>query len=192
MTAQAGTRSKCTRQWLSQRQRVPLQNNLAVGTFRFILGNVVCHGLGDGVGAASILWPVDLVCIVHHHISEELGAGCGDAAESVASSGEPATGARAIDTVIAGLVGRCNRDADGVVGKTIQVNSREFRVTSSPRRVDVARTIFTAMLAVSSPSSGLGVEILMVEPTPPEGNISARSCTLDAGDAFRGKVAEIK
>ena len=46
-------------------------------------------------------------------------------------------------------------------------------MTSSPRRVEVSRTIFTAMLAVSSPSSGLGVEILMVEPTPPEG-MSAR------------------
>ena len=83
--------------------------------------------MGDGVGAASILWSVDLVRIVHHHIAKELGAGCGNAAESIASSGEPASGARAIDAIIAGLVGGCYRDADGVVGKTIQVNTREFR-----------------------------------------------------------------
>ena len=81
----------------------------------------------DGVGAVSILWSVDLARIVHHYIAEELGAGCGDAVESIASSGEPATGTRTIDPIIAGLVGGCNRDADGVVGKTIQVNTREFR-----------------------------------------------------------------
>ena len=83
--------------------------------------------MGDGVGAGSILWTVDLARVVHHHIAKELGAGCRNAVESIASSGEPATGACAIDAIIAGLVGGCYRDADGVVGKTIQVNTREFR-----------------------------------------------------------------